>query len=469
MRGSPPAVEERRALLVQVATIGIATVPLWWILGLDQAVWLLAGGALGLVWVLAPRRTSVALAGSLLIAVIVISGTLSASGFRWLTLVREILIVAAMLGAILGVATLSQDHYRRLIAAVALFLTLSAAASIVSLALGNPFQFVTPILPLIPEEIASTALGAATFWLRAVGEPNYFLGAEFLRPKGFFLFSTSEAVALACAIPLMLAVLTRTRLERRGVLAAVALAAIALVLTTTRTPIIGLVVAALVVAGMRALQAGEVVIRLPLRGRALALMVGTVGLVLVGISVTRAWGPLIDLMTTRSFEFRSDLYRDTVDRWAQQPFLGWGTELDWVPPTPTPEPTPSPTPEPTPVPTPTPTPEPTPEPVRPLPPPEPPPLGSHSLYLGLLFKQGIIGLLAFLGLAASVGMYAFRVVRYRVSGGDLLVIAFLTSLVAGIAESLWLDPATATIIGVCWGSVLRLGSTRKLPEPNREL
>jgi O-antigen ligase len=148
----------------------------------------------------------------------------------------------------------------------------------------------------------------------------------------------------------------------------------------------------------------------------------------------------INLATTRSLEGRLDLYQMTFKGWLEHPLIGWGTENDWNPAA---EPTPTPSPQPTP--TPPPGPSPTPVPLTSV-----PPLGSHSLYLGALYKQGVIGLALVLLLVFAVGRRAVRRYRRGDVGAELMLMAVLTSLLAGLTEDLWLDPATATVIAMSW-------------------
>lgn len=437
-----------------IAALLILSIPFWWVLGLDQAVWLAAGLALGLTAIrehVSPPRWFVIASGLFLIGMVV-SGVLGAQGSRWITLARDVLIAAAFLLAVVGASAAASvaGRLRWLVAAIAGVTAVSVLASLVTFALRNPFGFDTPIAPFVPDVIASTRLGEVSLTHRVLGTMDFFIAFQVLRPQGLFLFSTSQAVALVVAMPLFMAAAAWYPRWRWPLWILTLASAAVLVATTTRGAMLGLLLSAVVVWLARRWTIGF--ISISLNWRSALVFVGLAALIVLGAVVTGAARPISQLVTARSFDSRTGLYEVTVERWADRPLLGWGTEVDYQP---TPRPTARPTPSPTPRPSPTPTP-------RPTPPPEPrpqdnPPLGSHSHYLGVLFKQGLVGVVLFVSIIFIVAAHAAGVFRRPRPGTDWLVVAFGASLVAAITESLWLDPATAVFVGVAWGLILGFG------------
>jgi len=435
----------RRAVTIwagNLAALLIVSMPLWWLLGLDQAAWLAAGFALGSFAITArgaPR--GIVVAAACFLGAVAVAGLLGANGVRWLTFAREILIVGAFFGALAGVASMETGarHLRNLVGAIAVFTAASSALTLLALLIQEPLTFRTPIADLVPEAIADTRLGQLSLMVRSLGSLSTFLGSDsFLRPQGLFLFSTSEAVALAAVIPLLLAASlwwSRWSWPLRGV---AVLAAFALFATTTRVPIAALAASGLVVWIARGWTRGHLIV--PLNRRTLpvifVVLLGVIGAALaLGVS-----DPIRELVASRNIETRAFLYQATVERWAERPLLGWGTEVDWIP---TDEPASSPE-------------------HTATPPPTPgsndldaiPPLGSHSQYLGVLFKQGLAGLLLYLVVVGLVAAAAIRLFRRNAIDSDLLVVGFIATVISTVTESLWLDPATSILVAILWGLIV---------------
>jgi O-antigen ligase len=459
----PSVIEAReRGNLPFYVAIGMGSlVPVWWVLGLDQAAWLAIGGFLGLGALRIGHDRLAFSLGLVFIATVVISGVLGAQGFRWLTLAREIAIVSSFFLALLGVVAYSRREADRqvLVFFFIAFVVASSALSLLSFIFELPLRFSTPIGPLVPPEIAGTGLGRLSLVQRSIGEESYFLGREFLRPKGLFLFSTSQAVAQAVTIPLIAAAYQWFP-KRRVVLGAAGVVVLAALLaSTTRGPILALIVGLIVVWFIRRRAQGAITIHIPLRGGRFAIWLSAAVAVMIFALASGALQPALEIATTRSLEGRSGLYERTINEWQRRPLVGWGTERDWRP-TPPPARTPLPTPTPTPVPTPAPAPSPD------AAPPERPPLGSHSHYLGVLFKQGMLGLIALSAIIGVLLTRSYRIFRQARPGSDFVLVAVVVTLLAGATESLWLDPATALFVAMAWGLGLA-GPTRLTADTQR--
>jgi O-antigen ligase len=292
------------------------------------------------------------------------------------------------------------------IAIVVYFVTFSSALSLLAVAFQVTSHFTTAAASLVPSSISATTLGQVSLTDRSIAEVSYYF-QEFLRPKGLFLFSTSQAVAEATCIALCgFMAASSPRLARRYFAFAVIITC-ALIVSTERGPL-------LAVAG------GVGGVWLTRRS-----MLGLVGAILVVLMLGLGGGAFqgaADALSGRSLDTRAYVYTETISEWETRPWLGFGTEVD-----------------------------------SPLGP-DSPPLGSHSQYLGVLFKQGVIGLATY-GLMLLVLLRAgWAAWRRQERAADWLVACLLVVLVASITEELWLDPATAVVVAVGWGALLATSS-----------
>jgi len=410
-------------------------VPGLWRLGLDQVAWIAIGLALGALSIrAAPRRSLVPLAAAFVL-VLAISGLLGAQGYRWITFARELVIVLTFFAAMLGTSALvaADRPARYIVIGLAFVIAVSSVASLVAYVSESLFLFPTPIASLVPEEIASTRLGQLSLTARALGTSDYFLGASFVRPQGLFLFATSQAVAIAAFTPILVAAASWYPSLRWWFYATAAVAVAALITTTTRVPILALPASVATVGLIRWGSRGGAAWlsahrRLAAIGLALVVVVSAV------FVVTGATKPLIEVLSARSLGSRSALYVATVEGWTKRPLIGWGTEVDVggmgedgaaAPQAEELEVD-----------------------VRGL-----PPLGSHSQYLGVLFKQGFAGFAIFAAIVVLLLNAAWRLVIYGTWPDALVAAAFGTTLMAGVTESIWLDPASSLVIAVVWGFV----------------
>lgn len=448
--------------VARAAVVAIVAIPLLWALGLDQGTWVAVGLAIGTLSVRARgARMSARLLGAFVVAVVV-AGVLGATGLRWMTFAREVAIVLAFAGVVVAMSHAQTARALRAFVVAGLgVVACSSALSILAFGMQEPLRFTTPLAPLVPPFIADTGLGSQSFVERSLAETSYFLGRQFMRPQGLFLFSTSQAVAQAVALPLFVVGSIWYPRWRWLYITGAGLTAVALLVSTTRSAIAALVVSAAAIWLIRRLDVGHITISLPLRGRAGVRTAGGVAAALVFAGAAGLLDPLTDVLTTRSLEGRAALYEMTVETWADRPIIGWGTEVDW-----TPRPRPSRTPEPTPTLTPTPTPIPTP--TVAAPPPELPPLGSHSWYLGVLFKQGLIGFAFLAALMILVLRAVYRCARSKHWERRASAVSVGSALVVGATESLWLDPATAVIVAIPFGLVLAWGTRSEAPRNPHE-
>lgn len=424
-----------------------------WRLGLDQIAWIALGLTLGLLAIrsIPDRRLAVLAFGFVL--VVAVAGLLGAQGYRWITFARELGIVVTFFAAMVGVSTLTvaERPARYIVIGLAFVIAISSVASLVAYVSESLFLFRTPIASLVPEEIAATRLGQLSLTARALGTSDYFLGTSFVRPQGLFLFATSQAVAIAAFTPILLAAASWHPSLRWWFYATALVAVAALITTTTRVPILALPTSVAAVALVRWASRGGVA-WFAARRRLTAMGVALVLVASAGLVASGAGEPLIEVLSARSLGSRSALYLATVEGWSKRPLLGWGTEVDvgatdaggvtGPPPTEVEVD------------------------VRGL-----PPLGSHSQYLGVLFKQGLAGFAVFASILILMLMAAWRLVIGGTWPDALLAAAFGTTLFAGVTESIWLDPASSLVIAVVWGLVAGTAGRRavnRTPAPVAE-
>lgn len=425
----------------------LLAVPGLWRLGLDQAAWIAIGLALGALTLHAQPRRRLVLLAAWFVLVLAISGLLGAQGYRWITFARELGIAVTFFAAMLGASVLSASDRtaRYVVIGLAFVVAVSSVASLVAYVSESLFLFRTPIGSLVPEQIAATRLGEISLISRALGTSDYFLGSSFVRPQGLFLFATSQAVAIAVFTPILLAAAAWYPALRWWFVATAVVAVAALIATTTRVPIVALPASLAAVAlvrwgargGLARLSAHR---RLVASGLAAVLLVSTV-LVMAG-----AAGPLIEVLSTRSLGSRSALYAETLEGWTMRPVLGWGTEIDVGGPDVSGGSAPGP--------------DELDVDVRGL-----PPLGSHSQYLGVLFKQGLAGFAIFAAIVALLVVAAWRLVIHGTRSDALLAAAVGSTLLAGVTESIWLDPASSLVIAVAWGFVVGTAGRLTRPDP----
>ncbi len=413
----------------------LLAVPGLWRLGLDQVAWIAIGLALGLLAGRGTGHRRLAFLALGFVLVVAVSGILGAQGYRWITFARELGIVTTFFAAMLGASALTacDRTARYIVIGLAFVIAVSSAASLVAYVSESLYLFRTPIASLVPEEIASTRLGQLSLTARALGTSDYFLGTSFVRPQGLFLFATSQAVAIAALTPLLLAAASWYPAYRWSFYVIVIVALAALLTTTTRVPILALPASLAAVALVRwGSRGGAAWVRA--HRRLTAVGVGIVLIVSAVVVASGAAQPLIEVLSARSLGSRSALYVETVEGWTKRPLLGWGTEIDVGG---------------------------TEEAGSAAPPPAElevdvrglPPLGSHSQYLGVLFKQGLAGFAIFLSILVVLLVAAWRLVIHGTWSDALVAAAFGTTLLAGVTESIWLDPGSSLAIAIVWGLV----------------
>ena len=352
----------------------LALFPLWWFLGVEQFIWTL-GTFLIMLKVVAKQRQKVYVVATLkwlffFLIVHLLSGFFIVESFRLITFVRNFGAYSAAFLVVLIITNQlkSWREVRWLLVIMTGILFLSASVSLLGiLGIWRP-SFTSLMGSVLPGWIRATSYGGQIA-VRSLGRPSWFSGLNsYFRVNGFFMFSTMYASTLAYFLPMVFFLFSMAaKLRGKMFLALViVLFIINLIFTTGRIAIISCLIGA---AFYLVFYAGS---RILVRLLALFAIVCVILILFFSAYYTSdVFEPIAqlyeDLVYARgpgSFTDRGTVYVHTIEGALQRPLLGWGTERDI--------------------------------------PNFPYPAGSHSHYLAILYKQGIVGLLVFLGMLITL-------------------------------------------------------------------
>lgn len=349
--------------------------PLWWFLGIEQFVWL-AGLGLGVFKLVAQNRgrllmTRPAIWYALYLVVILVSSLFIVEQFRWFTFARNLSAYLAGFSVFLIITNQARNWTAIELTARAVVLSVILAAVLGLLGIVGvlQFPFSSAFGQLLPESIASTSYGQRIV-ARSIGQLDWFAGlGQYFRLTSLYLFSTHYATALVLAIPFLFFYLHISRgVKRLVIISAILLLSLNLFYTTGRVAILSLL------AGFAYFNLFHSHQKRPMRVLAFTaasvLTLGVLGTILydssfsIGTSVTESIiGTLQDFLFARgegSFVSRFAVYASSVEGFLERPLFGWGTERD-IPGLRFPG-------------------------------------GSHSEYFAVLYRQGIFGVITFVGL-----------------------------------------------------------------------
>lgn len=359
----PVATTTRRYVMVVVAAV-----PLWWALGVEQFVYpvLLLPALLAVL--ASQKRVRV---GPVLVALLAFLVVYLASALfiveddRYLTFLKNLAtyVTAVMLLLVVPAVARTWPEVRSLACALAVAMAVAGVVGLLAITglVRGPFQ--SPFGALLPASVAATALGS-NIVERSFGWVSWFAGVgSYFRVNSVFLWPTSYASAIALALPVMafVAATSRRRLARLVWWALVAVVAVNLVFTTGRMAWLALVVAAVlwfVFTRMRTTWTTRVVTA------ALAVVVAAAAVVVDPglLDAPQVVEQAVFARGSGSPTSRWTIYERTLEGFVERPLLGWGTERNiagvseaFIYPA-----------------------------------------GSHSYYLATLYRQGVLGFVAFL-------------------------------------------------------------------------
>lgn len=408
----------------------IMLLPVWWVLGVEQFIWPLLFGwtALRLAISRHYRLVLVPPVRWLLAFIVaqIISGLFIVESYRLLTFIRNLGSYVAVALAIIVITNANADErqLKRVINSLLLIMVGVGAISLLALLGVWQPEFRSLVGAVMPKSIASTDYGGHIAY-RNLGQPSWFAGIIYYRLSGMFLYATMYASALAMVIPIAyFAHGTAKSLVKKFALAVVIVLLLINMLGTT-----GRVATLSMIAG-----AGAYVI-LASRARRIArmgafmIMTLAVSLMLVSPIELASGGDIVDqVLYARgggSVEHRTAVYQATLSGWLGSPLFGWGTERD----------------------------------VADI----PYPAGSHSFYLGVLYKHGLVGFLIFLGMwwsmwrhTAPIGVGMQRNIRLEWSLGYLRITRWVlcAALINSATDVLDLDATTILTLGLILGTAI---------------
>ncbi len=359
--------------------LALLLLPLWWVMGVEQFIWPVIFG-IAAIKVLILQRWRLIVGRplgwfALFIVAVLISGVFVDETMRLLTYFRNL---GAFLAGFLALLTITNrartwPSIDKVLNVVLFVIFLAGVAGLLGvLDIWRPaLQSVAG--RLLPGAVVNTSYGQ-TIAIRQWGDLSWFSGLGlYYRVSSFFLFSNHYSSALIYALPFFFMKLGQARgVWKVAVALAILILVINLVYTTGRVATLSLLAGALYFAIFHSAY------RRPLR---VLLSLGiTVALIAILLSATlelasgfRQQGVIsqtaeaVDAFTYArgegSFINRFGVYGATLEGFLQRPLFGWGTERDVVGLN--------------------------------------IPAGSHSEYLAALYRQGLLGFLALIGLLWS--------------------------------------------------------------------
>lgn len=358
-------------------TLFFALLPVWWFLGIEQIIWLFLFALTTIKTLVLHRfRVRVVTAAKILVFFLIIHLVSSLSiveSFRIITFIRNFSMYLLALFIVITITNnvRTEEQLQRVIDGLLVGIGWAVILGFLGIiGLFRP-EFTSGIGYLLPSSISSTDYGTRIV-LRSTGTLSWFAGlGTYYRIRSVFLYGTMYATTLAMTYPLLL---YRFRISEtlKGRLILVILGCLMLInllFTTGRSAIAAWLIGAVVwlwfTYGLSK-RWGKLVLLL-LMLMACILIVAFLVSIFLGLDpfqLTEA--NLRSLLAARgsSTADRLYVYQQTLIGWLDRPLIGWGTERDI--------------------------------------PGFRYPAGSHSYYLGTLYKQGIIGLAIFVLLLSNL-------------------------------------------------------------------
>jgi O-antigen ligase len=427
------AAEEEQPVSGPIRGVGLTLVmlPLWWVMGLEQFIWPVVLGCIATTVVLTRREwvwVGAARWLALFVVIHVISGLFIVESFRLITFSRNLGAYVAGLCLLIIVPSCARSWQDIRFLLLSLLWLLLGSLIVGALGVFDVWRptFTSAVGSVAPGNLAGSSYGSRIA-TRSAGDVGWFFGFTYFRVTSMFMYATIYGTTLAVLTPIVLFIVTRIRSRMVLLLAAGLLPVLALnlVFTTARVAFLALVLSGMVFALFYSKRSRMTWLVLSFGLLALLpLAVGGGALPAVGDTVSS----VVLARGEGSYVSRMAVYQATLSGVTERPIFGWGTERD-VPGLRF-------------------------------------PAGSHSHYLGILYKQGVVGLLVFLALLASVWRDTRPVPLSSIKGQDgghasLLRFgrwAFILIVINGATDVLDLDATTMVVI---WTVIATLIATRR--------
>lgn len=428
-----PRVPALRIRFSQVICLSLLAVPVWWLLGLEQFIWPFV--FFGLLCLLIYSRSmhgcgisfpATARWGLAFLLVQLISSIFIVETDWYLVFARNFGVWLggySLFVLVINLFPFQSKQFTALIATVVVIVSLSCLVGILAiLGVWDP-HFVSPLTNVLPAVITDSEFARAILrksWSSL--ERTNFFGFVFHRPRAFFSYPNPFAGFLVLTLPLVVYYcstkrrLPGRRVASRGLCWVLPLfVGATLLITTSRAGIFSCILGALVLRQ-----------KLPPRPRVVlytlvfcTLIIGVLLLLPQLPTAIEMSGKGVDLILTArggSHSTRALIYSATLQSWQDRPLFGWGTQR-----TPTAGGLPK----------------------------QFAPLGSHSGYLAILYRQGIVGSVIYLALIASVLIRFYRR-NLPAANRDFLIYA-KWAVVGGLLHAILLEvDLDATVLITTW-------------------
>jgi O-antigen ligase len=423
--GNPPPIPFLSTPPAADIVLLFAFLPLWWILGVDQFIWLPVT-SLSLVKVVARNQSKIVFVRparwlSVFLCAYLVSGLFIVERFRVTTFARNFIMYLSATCLLIVLTNVVKTKRQLLKAVWVLGCVAGLAALVGTLGILDLFvpEFTAPVARIVPSSIKDTGYGSRTV-MKSSGQLSWFamLGV-FFRVRAFFMYATMYAAALAMLIPLELFLFAMSSrfLVKVSLAAIIVLSLINLVYTTGRGAVlgfaVGLVYFLLTYSGF-ARHKRQRILFLAIVILVAVLPVASLSANDVGEGVLEVSRAFVNARGGGSYESRMLVYRETIESWMNRPIFGWGTQRD-------------------------------------IPDFSLYPMGSHSHYLGTLYKQGSVGLLIYGATLLSV--WRRSRMHFRIGDHDLVRFidfaswAFVANCVNGLTDVMDLD---AIVMHILW-------------------
>tara|TARA_B100001142_G_scaffold95025_1_gene96925 strand:+ start:74752 stop:76056 length:1305 start_codon:yes stop_codon:yes gene_type:complete len=343
--------------------------PLWWFLGVEQFFWFVSVGLVFIQFLIYSKFEFRAnMTSILLLFFLVIYGISFFSiqeKMRYITYFRNLstYLTAFMLLIISWNIIDKWSQIEKLLKAIVFVMFIASIVGILAFSFEIfRVQFKSLTGYLLPAFITKTGYGSVIA-VRNVGFYNWFLGMDtYFRPSSFFLYSTMFSSTLAIVLPIAMFLRQINKgIKRKYYSIVVLIMILALLATTGRVAILSFFLAFVIFQYMKIKD-------ISIRFLFVSLIVFLSAVFLFWLANTGVLYQIIDVVLYSrgegSANTRMKIYTQTLKGFLQRPFFGWGTErdvngLDY-------------------------------------------PLGSHSYYLGTLYKQGLVGLFLFISIIIEI-------------------------------------------------------------------
>ena len=343
--------------------------PLWWFLGMEQFLWSFAIGLIFIQFCIYNKwEFRINIITLLLVFFLVAYGISFFSiveKIRYITYFRNLstYLTAFMLLVITWNVVDKWWQIEKLLKAVIVVMLIASIVGVLGFSF-EPFriQFKSLTGYFMPNVIAKTGYGSVIA-VRNIGFYNWFMGiGTYFRISSFFLYSTMFSSTLAITIPIALFLSNINKGMRRNFyIFSVIMMGLALLFTTGRVAIIAFLVGYIM---FRFILIKSFTIKISI----LVVVFLLCSLFLLWLQHSGILYQIIDLLLYSrgegSANTRMKIYIQTFNSFLERPIFGWGTERD----------------------------------VKGL----AYPLGSHSYYLGTLYKQGIVGFSLFISIVVLI-------------------------------------------------------------------